>query len=248
MARFIGYEPCPSCRKRGADRAGDNLGMYSDGSGHCWSCGYHLHPKFTLKLFNEEPEDATEKAVLPADFTRDVPAEGWKWLLQYGLGWKYWSPFVGWSEAHQRLVFTVGEPTGFSVGRFLGDAEAFDRPPRKWYVWGNSHERAHVVGYGTTGPVTVVVEDLISAHKVGQVTPCIPLFGTRVFASAVATLRNIGLPVLMWLDKDQENHAVKRADQLAMLTGLAVRYVSTDSDPKCLTSSKIGEIVNSQVL
>lgn len=183
------------------------------------------------------------KAVLPVDFSREIPAGAWKWLLQYGLSWSYWRPFCGWSEKDQRLVFTVGEPTSFSMGRFFGTgAIEGQRKPRKWHVYGNSHAGAHVFGEG--GPSVVLVEDLISAHKVGGITECIPLFGTKVFPSVLPVLRYLRKPVLMWLDQDQEQHAARRAAQLAMLTGLSVNYVTTTLDPKCLTSSKIMETVN----
>jgi len=45
---------------------------------------------------------------------------GWKWLLQYGLPLSYWQKHCGYSEKENRLVFTVGTPTRFSIGRLLG--------------------------------------------------------------------------------------------------------------------------------
>lgn len=33
-------EPCPRCQKKGMDKSGDNLVIYSDGSFHCFACGY----------------------------------------------------------------------------------------------------------------------------------------------------------------------------------------------------------------
>jgi hypothetical protein len=130
------------------------------------------------------------------------------------------------------------------MGRYIpGGPIEFNREPRKWFVYGECHKEAHVIGYETTGRQTVLVEDLISAHKVGQITPCIPLFGTKIFDQVIPTLRHVGLPILMWLDKDQETAAAKRAAWLAMVSGLSVKYVFTDSDPKLLTTSKITEIV-----
>lgn len=249
MARFDHYEPCPRCTDGGRDRAGDNLAIYSDGGSHCFSCGYH---RFPVGVPVRKPEvDDGAKSVLPADFTREVPARAWEWLLQYGLSWRYWTPFVGWSERESRLVITCGTPIGFSVGRFIGTPTTKGEPdetplrqPRKWFAYGNCHANANVFGWDTDGGKTVLVEDIVSAHKVGQHTPCIPLFGTRVPAPVMTTLRHIGLPILMWLDKDQDVHSARRAAQLAMVTGLPVTYVSTNTDPKCQTISKIGEIVN----
>lgn len=38
---FIRHEACPKCRESGGDRDGNNLARYSDGHGHCFSCGYY---------------------------------------------------------------------------------------------------------------------------------------------------------------------------------------------------------------
>src|SRR5699024_2719226 len=38
-----GTNPCPKCRERGEDRAGDNFHFYGEGlGGHCFSCGYTI--------------------------------------------------------------------------------------------------------------------------------------------------------------------------------------------------------------
>ena len=37
-------QPCPSCRKEGRDKSGDNLVVYpNDRGAHCFSCGFHQH-------------------------------------------------------------------------------------------------------------------------------------------------------------------------------------------------------------
>ena len=237
---FLRYESCPRCRDRGADRRGDNLALYTDGGAHCFSCGYHRGARFSGPRNVNRSLDGP-KGLLPADFSREVPARGWQWLLQYGLGYKYWEPFVGWSETHQRLVLTVGEPTEFAIGRYLGDETGH----RKWYAYGDMHKTPHVFGHGL-GETTVVVEDLVSAHKVGQVCTCLPLFGTRIFSSVLPCLRWIGNPVLMWLDKDQDIHARKRAQWLNVMTGLPVRYLSTNDDPKSLSLETIRATISGQ--
>lgn len=239
MSRFSHYERCPKCFDNGRDRRGDNLAIYVDGGAHCFSCGYHRWPVgFVHKPVAKEVRDGTK--MLPADFTREVPTVAWQWLLQYGLGWKYWTPFVGWSEKHSRLIFTMDE-TG--IGRFIQQSPD-QESDRKWWAYGDLHQRAHLIRPEAESlGKTVLVEDIVSAHKVGQVTECIPLFGTRVFGGVITTLRHIGLPVLMWLDKDQEGAASKRASSLGIVTGLPVHYVFTAQDPKSLSLDKIKEIV-----
>lgn len=229
MSRFSHYEGCPRCQEIGRDGRSDNLGVYSDGSAHCFACSYHKFPNAWFTKTIEEKHDTT---VLPSTFTREVPQHAWRWLLQFGLGYKYWQPFVGWSEKDSRLVFTVGNPTEFSVGRFLPREPRDDK--RKWFVWGDCHKTPHVIGDYQQSNVVVLVEDVISAHKVAAITSCIPLFGTNIFSAVIPVLRHIGLPIVIWLDNDQSHTMNKKAYNLYLLTGLSVSYISTELDPKML--------------
>lgn len=235
MAKAVKTGPCPKCRERGQDRRGDNLHTYEDGGCHCFSCGYHRNGKFQLTFVNEEKINDYEKAVLPRVFTRQVPAEGWKWLLQYGLSYSYWKAHCGYSEEENRLVFTVGTPIKFSTGRALtvGDKH-------KWRHWGNVHSYVECLSEELPGPV-VLVEDLISAHKVAQVASCICLFGTNVHDMAVKKLQALGRPVVLWLDEDQYQLLPKKIHRLQTLLRHPVTYVKTRQDPKLLSLDEIKE-------
>lgn len=261
MSKFQYYEQCPKCLEKGRDNRGDNLAVYADGGKHCFSCGYHVFPKSYIK---PEKEEINDTKVLPADFTREVPGAAWEWLLQYGLPYSYWVGQVGWSEQNQRLVFPVktGERVDFSIGRLIEPREqAVEQGAtqlalpsgktgnhasrRKWYAWGNCHQTTHVWGDYLQAKEAVLVEDLISAHKLGTVDHriALPLFGTRIFDKLVPVLRHIGLPLVLWLDKDQEQTMPNKCNGLAALTGLQVRYVSTELDPKDYNAVKISEIL-----
>jgi hypothetical protein len=241
MARFVKYVPCPKCRDKGRDNRGDNCAVYSDGSSHCFSCGFHQFPKHYTPPTKKEIRSGSE-SMLPTDFSREVPARAWQWLLQWGLPYSYWQDKVGWSEKDQRLVFT--EP-GFSIGRWIPDELALaagierGRTPRKWFVWGNCHQSPIVRGSYSEAKEIALVEDCVSAHKVSQVAPCISLYGTSFFSGLFPCLRHIKLPVVLWLDKDQEGTMARKAASLSMLTGLGVRYVVTNDDPKALTLEQI---------
>lgn len=238
MGNFSHYEACPACQEKGLDTRGDNRGVYHNGGKYCFSCNRYWPPRFLSTPLTQEA--ANETMLLPPDFTREVPADAWRWLLQYGLGYKYWLPYVGWSEAHSRLVFQVGEPTEFSTGRYI-ESLGYKRegPPRKWFVWGNSHRTPHIFGDIEKATSIVLVEDIISAHKVSQVQPAIPLFGTAVFDSIIGCLKHLKLPIVMWLDHDQQGGAPARAARLSVYTGLPVTYIFSDKDPKLNTIEQI---------
>jgi hypothetical protein len=226
------------------------LGVYDDGSQHCFACGYHQHPREYVPV-NSHTEKVNDKAILPADFTREVPARAWQWLLQYGLPYSYWKAHCGYSETDDRLVFTVGDPVVFSIGRYIGVNEAVGnhKQRRKWYVWGDSHKHAEIINpkEDTGGHRKIVlVEDLISAHKVGQVTTAIPLFGTNIHPCHKYYLIQERRPIVLWLDKDQDHSVRAKAASLQALTGVPVDVIITDDDPKTYSINQIKELTDDQ--
>lgn len=236
MARCVSHEQCPRCASRGADKHGDNLGVYADGSGYCFSCGYYRPSTYRLKVLTKEKPSDTEKTVLPSDFQREVPTEYWKWLLQYGLSYEYWRKITGFTEKEKRLVFQIGDPTRFSIGRSLDLAKG------KWKIYGDKSSYVEVIGEQISGEV-VLVEDIISAHKVGQIATAIPLFGTAISDHVMRKVITLDKPVTLWLDADQYVHLSKKLGRLQTFTGNPVRYIRTDKDPKSYSTTEIKEIL-----
>jgi len=243
MSKFSHYEACPTCRDRGSDRRGDNMGCYTDGSKHCYSCGFHVFPKHYKNIINGKEISTKDKAKLPNDFSRDVPARAARWLLQYGLPWSHWKEHCGYSETDERLIICVGEPLDFSLGRDMAVPNEGEKPRRKWHAYGNCHEKSHLYG-PLESPSIICVEDVISAHKVaaaGYLT--LPLFGTNVADCHLRTLLHLKLPIVMWLDKDQQGLSCRRGTRLSSLLGLSVRNINTDNDPKEIPIHNIKELL-----
>ena len=89
----------------------------------------------------------------------------------------------------------------------------------------------------------VLVEDVVSAHKVGQVATCIPLFGTKVLDVVVKKLVEFKRPVALWLDEDQYTLLPPKINRLQTFLGASVRYIKTPLDPKAYSISNIQEIL-----
>ena len=237
----VTYSPCPRCRERGKDSRGDNLVSYPDNGSHCFSCGYHVNPIGFRALVKRETYDTK---VLPYDYTSEVEPAGWKWLLQWGLSYSYWKPFVGYSSAFGRVVIKVGDSSNpaFSIGRLVEP----DKEGRKWYVWGDCHSHAELLG--DKGACTVLVEDIVSCHKVAQVAECMALFGTEIHKAHVYALRDgTSRPIVLWLDEDQKGYVQKKALRLQMLTNRPVTIVHTRDDPKGLPIKDIKEVLDEAV-
>jgi hypothetical protein len=153
------------------------------------------------------------------------------------LPYSYWTDKVGYSPSEQRLVFVFD---GFSIGRYVGTDEV-----RKWKVWGDCHQRCVLLNEQAPGPI-VLVEDLVSAHKVGQVATSLCLFGTRLYPCHINYLIKAKRSIIIWLDKDQQWAIMRKAMSLQALTGCAVRFVSTVKDPKELTLTQLKEHIESR--
>lgn len=277
MSKVIGYEPCPRCRSSGRDTRGDNLVVYKDDSAHCFSCQYHRNSS-VRHLFEPQELNNVPKSLLPSSFTREVPVRAWQWLLQYGLPYSYWKHRCGFAPSESRLVFTVGEPLAFSIGRLIPEVAGHEGRPtlgsnegtklpstdrvqvdvrqgtrsvvsavnqgRKWFVWGDSHKHCEVITPDSgPGKTVVLVEDIVSAHKVGQVTTAIPLFGTVVHPCHLYYLMQQDKPITLWLDKDQEQNVQKTALRLQSLVSVPVNIVITDDDPKAQPFEMIRTVV-----
>lgn len=238
MAKAIRNEACPRCRYNGQDRSGDNLVIYDDTSKHCFACEFHRNAPMSLEMFNyKKTVDDKEKIALPSDFTREVPAEGWKWLLQYGLPHSYWKAFTGYTPKENRLIITHGTPIRFSIGRALTVGT------HKWKFYGGGHNYCETIGEKISDYV-VVVEDIVSNHKVGQVAACLALFGTDIHKIAIQELLRLDRPVVLWLDQDQYQYLPKKIGRLQAFLRHPVRWISTEKDPKVYSLDKIKEILN----
>lgn len=261
---FSHYEGCPRCIERGQDSRRDNLGVYRDGSAHCFACGHHrpgsVYKRWASSTASTDGGVNVPKSLLPFDWTKDVPADAWKWAVQY-LPWSYWKESVGYSPSSERLVFQVGGldkdeqgnlrrtgPMAFSIGRYVGPPVA-DKKHRKWHVWGDSHKHCELVqpaGEGDTSRV-VLVEDVVSAHKVAHAGfLAVPLFGTVVHPCHLYYLLNSAATPILWLDKDQEWASKTKALRLGSILGKDVPVIITNDDPKSLAIDVIKKTVEAQ--
>lgn len=241
---FLRYEACPKCVDRGKDSRGDNLGIYSDGSKHCYACGYHVFPDSGDRWKAKQDDHKiinVVKGLLPGDYIKEVPNHAWEWLLKFGISADYWRDKIGYSEIRERLIFRVGDPLRFSIGRYTPKGNA-DSLVRKWHIFGDCHQAAVPVGNGS---ILVLVEDIISAHKVGCVGHALPLFGTKLYPAHIQYIKKQSKPVILWLDKDQEGTLHSKASNIEVLTGLPCSVLTTDKDPKELSYESITNHIDS---
>lgn len=239
MTHFIRHEPCPICRKDGRDRSGNNLGVYSDGSVYCFSCGYTRNKRL-VSITKEKPIDKI--VILPEDVTTDLPSEAIDWLDKYNINLvDRIKHTILWSPSESRIIFPIFNPNDQLLawqGRYVGTGNRI-----KWRSYGNLKDILHILSPKDSDTL-ILVEDIISAIRVSLNSVCsMPLFGSHVSTQTWLRLRQQGYKhTIVWLDKDKQLESIKFAKQGRDL-GMDVRSVITEKDPKEYSNEEIKNIL-----
>lgn len=218
---FIKFHPCGRCGSR------DNLAEYTDGF-HCFGCGYHAM-KRNLSRFKP-----LSKANLYDDITleKTLAIDHLKWLLGYGLSSKeceqFKSCYKKGEKAVNLLVLTHG--ADYWQARNFGYGVKYLSSGKKPFIV-----------YGQ-GDVLVLVEDIISAVKVGRQYVAVPMLGSKP-----ASEWNIYIKpykrVIIWGDRDKARQNVTLSRRLGEWLGKKIEVVISEKDPKEYTDNEIKEFI-----
>ena len=213
MKEFAHHGPCPECGSR------DNLGTWTDGQQYCFGCGYHVRGENetsiesmkarTSQLQQEEksPSDSSSTLCLPSDYSRSLPIDPTRWLTRYGISkGERIKHRIGWSDKYESLVFPVFDVHNNLLlvqRRYFGNGKW-----PKYHTKGKPETLIHVVG-DTDDDVGILVEDLISAIKVGRHFDAVPLWGSHLSNEKIKQLSHRFAKLILWLDRDKAKEAVK---------------------------------------
>lgn len=247
-ARVCYRQACPECRRRGKDRAGDNLAVYLDGHSYCFACHYYI-PTPSIeglkKAANEAKLVSTNSPIPDAlDWPEDTAPvhqaiwakPGVAWLKKYGItDDEILKHKVGWSVKRMLLVFPVYEQ-GQMV---LWQGRNFDNGP-KYLTGGLKNDILYLVGQKNKRSI-IMTEDLVSAIKVGREYQAAPLWGTNMSIGLIRKVASQFDTMGIWLDRG----ALKEAVRIALRSSQYIPTFIVDSglDPKEYSSEYIHEFV-----
>lgn len=249
MSHLLYKTRCPECAKKGKDRSGDNLGVYSDGHVYCYSCGHSDAASLEGKL-KKKTKEVTVIPTLPEDLDNKLSKEATDWLLQYFPDGEF--PRCYWSNTEQKLYFLF--PNGEHQYRYFGS----NKEHPKWVGYGINDSLIHIIDYSNRNGNSsssihynnenntglVLVEDIISATKVGHITPALCLFGSNISLKRLATLKQLGYTkIIIWLDWDKKEYAID-ASRLAQSIGLGAQVIHTKLDPKEYSYEQLARYLN----
>ena len=200
-----------------------------------------------------EETGSTSFLALPSDYSLDIAVEGVQWLNKYQLtpreiqqnriGWSA----VGWTIRRNTPnpieykplmispVFDVYDNLLMYQARYFGSLK---NVPKYWTV--GNRGVLHTIGQGTT---IALVEDIISAIKVGRYVTGVPIFGSDISTDLIIKIYNRFKDLVIWLDKDKRSYAHRRAQQVRYMFN-SVRVIDSEVDPKEYSNEELKEYLN----
>lgn len=246
---------CPDCGQGTNTNAAIVNHTHKAYSLYCNACGcnpFELKGKLTLQELREL-EELNKRAehearynkfdCLPRDFTTEIPIEGRLWLYSAGLSPKDWTRHgIGYSETQRRVILPVYDDSGTLIWQqqraiFKGQKPKYLQPSRE-----KGSTMLKVSPSGATKERAIVVEDIMSAYRVGKHIPTYSILGTKLSAGQAKTLTGYGR-VSTWLDGDRAGIDGAKAIRRAIGLVTAVSNISTESDPKEYSDADIREIL-----
>lgn len=242
---WIRHEQCPQCAERGQDNSQDNLGIHEDGHKYCFSCGYYESKKgvsiddLTRQFHSTElqqEERKNDSNSLPADISPLISQKALTWLKKYGItNWEIEENQISFSPSRELLIFPIGSK-GQHMEAWQGRYFGSNTEHPKYRTKGYKSNVMHIVNPEST--TVVLVEDIISAIKVGRQFSAMPLFGSDITKTQLFRLSRYYENICIWLDPDKYQHAIKLG-QRAELFFKEVHVVFSEKDPKDFTDEEI---------
>jgi hypothetical protein len=164
------------------------------------------------------------------EFSYSIPAVPLAWLRKYGItNAEIHKHAISWHEEKQSLIFPVfdGDRLVNYTGRYFGEKK--DHP--KYITIGNKTGPYKLFSPQEPTNVYILVEDFVSAIKVGRQFNCIPILGAHVPLALILSLIRHEPVLRIWLDPDKRIEAsqfVQRALQYIPNCGSII----SDKDPK----------------
>ena len=208
----------------------------------CHNCGYKKFipskertPSQVVDILRRYVSGDTQTNVvrdikLPSDFTSVIPVQAKLWLKKYDITDEEIEMFgIGWSERYSRLILPVYSKDGkllYYQGRTFKPITK-DNP--KYMNIRQSGVRNIFFTRERGDDKLCVVEDILSAIKVGRYVSSLALLGSYFPKEIYPLYRSSNY---IWLDSDKYTTAIKHARDANQITGKSFKIVHTKLDPK----------------
>ncbi|ASL24394.1 putative DNA primase [Alteromonas phage vB_AspP-H4/4] len=237
---------CPECHKESKLSVNHSHKEYWC---NCYRCDFtdrrkkgklSLAELAEIRRLNEEADKVELKLELPEDYTDEIPLEGRLWLYEASITESTRREYgIGYSEKYKRVVLPVYDRKGNLVWYQLRAVLSGQEP--KYLQPSTGRDSIVFESIGREEDTSaVVVEDILSAIRVGRHKKCFSMLGTKATTTQAAKLMEYG-HVTTWLDPDRAGRlgAYTIRQTLGLVT--EVRNIVTSVDPKKLSDRQIKE-------
>lgn len=242
--------PCKWCA------SSDAMAEYETGL-HCFSC------KRSERFFSAERSSSHTSPLpsregplsLPRDFTTRLPDKALAWLYSHHFTDELIDKYlIGWStktriyrrmhrdhiEFGPRVILPYYEKDEL---KFF-EARSLDGARAKYITVGD--KKTFFKSFEEPQKEIVIVEDMLSAMRVGEICPTLSLRGTSLSNEALIKLGKMSDIFHVWLDGDSAGKkAAARIAQKLHWWG-DVNMVSSSKDPKCYSDLEIKQYLYSE--
>jgi hypothetical protein len=174
--------------------------------------------------------------------TFQIPALARRWLDSYEITEEETHSLGVWYDlSKDLLIFPIydGSRLVCTNGRYFGSNPAYP----KYITWGLKSNHYKLFPQRESN-IYVLVEDFVSAIKVGRSFNCIPLLGSTIPPRLIFSLVPSHPILRIWLDPDKNQEAIKQA-QIARQWHPNCGTIITEMDPKDYTDAGIKDEVES---
>lgn len=259
MSNLInGKLPCPWCH------SSDAFHEYEDNY-YCFSCHKYEWKNKTKKSFpvkeSSAPKEApNNKIELPKDFTYDIPNDikaklylqhfTDELLRKFGVGFSencwIWSHKLNkYFNSGSRLIlpyYSFPETTNGHVAAsklLFYEAKTYDKTNKLKYISVGGKQILYKTFVGSVSKV-ILVEDILSAIRIGKWFPCIALRGTFLSEKkTISLLNSVTDTAILWLDGDKPGVQATRKLTRKLRLVRKVINIHTLKDPKCYSDEDI---------
>lgn len=217
---------------------------------NCYRCGYtdneykgkqSLAELSRINALNEAANKLELTLELPYDYTTELPRHARSWLYTAGITPSTWKAYnVGYSESLDRVILPVYNDQGNLEWYQCRALHKGQKP--KYLQPARNRDKVMFRVYRDKKDLRklIVVEDILSAIRVGKHINTVSLLGTKITTSQAAELGKYK-EVTTWLDSDKAGRqgAYKIRKTLGLITD--VSNILTALDPKELSNKQIKE-------
>lgn len=192
-----------------------------------------------IKSLDVKPVEQVGTVMLPHDFTKDLSPEGFVYLYSRGItngDIKRWR--IGYSARYDRVIFPVywGQALVCYTGRTMRPITRTN--PKFMKVVKAGTKNPYFVVNNLVSKDVVIVEDIVSAIRVGKIADTFALLSTHVPDTLILRLDEMYERICIWLDPDKRGKSIELFRRYVSF-GMNVNVILSQKDPKYYSDEEI---------